>query len=173
MASRKKKKEETNWNGCKGRTLLRKDIREKRIPTDMAWEDVYRDYFRPEFVVGESPEEAHRLFKGRLETARDYVSKKEARSAEEEAAMLHDRAVCPPPTTNHRGEPRWHGSAAEAALKEDFANGKHLTMTSDEFYDSRDEYSEFFKSTIKRHIRQEESTFKFLNQYRARYDEGY
>jgi len=87
--------------------------------------------------------------------------------------MLHDRAVCPPPTTNHRGEPRWHGSTAEAALKKDFANGKHLTMTSDEFYNSRHEYSEFSKTTIKRHIRQEESTFKFLDQYRSRYDEGY
>jgi len=75
--------------------LLRKDIREKRIPANKEWEDVYRDHFCPEFVVGESPEEAHCLFKDRLETACDYVSKKEAHSAEEEAAMLHDRAVCP------------------------------------------------------------------------------
>lgn len=172
MAPRKKKKN-TDWDGCKGRALLRQDIREKRIPSDMPWEDVYRHHFRPEFAVGETPEEAHRLFQTRLKTAREYVSKKETRAAEEEAAMLHDRAVCPPPTTTHRGEPRWQGSAAEAALKEDFANGKHLSMTSDELYESRSEYSEFTKTTIKRHVRQEGDTTKFLEQYRSRYDSGY
>lgn len=45
-------------------------------------------------------------------------------------------------------------------------------MTRMAFYLSRPYYHEFKKETIDGHIFQEESTAKFLKQYRARYGEG-
>lgn len=60
------KKKNTTWNYSKGQALLRTDVRSGKIPSTMDWQTAYNLHFRPEFEVGETPEEAKRLFEGRL-----------------------------------------------------------------------------------------------------------
>jgi len=136
----------------------------------MDWEIAFTR--RTEFAFGKTPEDAQRLFKKRLETARKYVNDKLARAAEELRLYQQDRQVYPPSDTMYSGEPRWDGSNAQQLLKQDVAEGIHLTMTPAQFYAFRPEYKKFFKRTIMDHVQQEESTNKFLKQYRARYGEG-
>jgi len=172
MAPRRKKgdpePEPDDWEHSEGRKLLRRDIRDGQF-NNVRWQEAF--YFRPEFAVGATPDDALRLFKNRFASAKRWVEKKQNRAEEEEIAMLHDRAKYPPPATNHKGEPRWNGSAAEAALKEDYKQGKHALMSSDQYHNSRPEFAPFSKTTIKRHVRQERDTDKFLTQYRGMYYE--
>jgi len=164
------RKKKNTWANSEGRKLLRSDIRKGRIPADMDWEIAFAR--RPEFAFGKTPEEAKRLFKTRLQTARTYVHNKLARAAEELRLYRQDRQVYPPSATMNSGEPRWDGSNAQRLLKQDVEEGIHLTMTPAQFYAFRPEYQEFLKRTITDHVQQEESTSKFLKQYRARYGEG-
>lgn len=137
----------------------------------MDWEAAF--LLRPEFAFEMDAAEAKRLFKGRLKTARAYVKKKVERAATELELYHQDRLVYPPKATMFSGEPRWEGSDAQKFLKEDVGNGVHLVMSNTDFYTSRPAYQLFQKSTIDGHTFQEESTEKFLKQYRARYGETF
>ena len=167
MAPKKKKK---TWSNSDGRKFLRSDIRNGRIPADMDWEVAF--LLRPQFAFEKDQTEAKRLFKDRLATARKYVQRKLDRAAEELELYRQDRQVIPPKDMMYSGEPRWDGSNAQRLLKQDVAEGIHLTMSPAQFYVFRPEYQLFHKRTITDHIAQEESTEKFLKQYRARYGEG-
>ena len=90
----------------------------------------------------------------------------------EELALLRaDRLVHPAPPTNHRGEPRWEGSAAQTLLKDDVKKLKHEGMKPLAYYKSRPEYEAwgFSAATIAGHVKQEVRLLKFLKQYRGRY----
>lgn len=113
--------------------------------------------------------EAKRLFKGRLAAARKIIAEKDARAASELALLQQDRAIHPAPSTNHRGEPRWDQSAAQALLKQDVAAKKYETMSHVAFYQSRPEYQAYPKSVIMGHVAQEVRLKLFENQYRGRY----
>jgi hypothetical protein len=162
-----KKKKENNWRTCAGRMLLCSDIRNGDIPANMDWRTAF--HRRAEFAVGETPDEALRLFESRLKSARKILSSRDARASVEHAMLREDRQCIPIPTTNHRGEPRWEGSQAQKLLKKDIADGKHKAMTRMDFYQSRSEYQQFFKSTIDGKAVQEEKLIKFTKQYRARF----
>jgi len=164
MAPKKKPKEGV-WQNSRGQTLLWRDVRDGTIPATMEWETAYLT--RPEFAVGKTPEEAERLFQGRLTAARKRNNEKQNRADEEKLLMEQDRLTCPPPATNHRGEPRWHGSAAEMVLKDDVANGVHLGMAPADYYNLRPEFLPFYASTIAGHVIQEEKLRKFNKQYKS------
>jgi len=132
----------------------------------MDWEEAFE--YRPEFAVGETPEEAKRLFKGRLYACRKLVKENKGRAATELELLRQDRAALPPSSHNHRGEPRWEGSLAQFFLKQDVKNKHHETMSRNDFYDSCTEYAAFLKTTISKHIDQEVRYQKFLAQYGAR-----
>ena len=163
---RTKKKKEVSWRNSRGKQMLLQDIRDGRIPDDMDWKDAFVQ--RPEFDVGDTWEEARRLFEGRIKTVRKLVNESSKRSTTELEMLRQDRAVCPPAAFNHRGEPRWDQSAAQTFLKQDVADKKHETMSRTAFYNSRPAYKLFQKSTISKHVDQEVRTLKFLKQYRAR-----
>jgi len=163
---RAKKKKEVCWRDSRGKQMLLQDVRAGRIPDDMDWKDAFVQ--RPEFDVGDTWEEALRLFKGRIKSARKLVNENNSRSTTELALLRQDRAIRPPPAFNHRGEPRWEQSAAQTFLKQDVADKKHETMSRTAFYNSRPAYKLFQKRTISKHIDQEIRLQKFLADYGKR-----
>lgn len=156
-----------SWLTSEGRKLLLQDLRHGAITPDMDYETVFE--MRTEYEVGESREEAKRLFENRLKSAREILRQKDVRAAQELALLKEDRKVKPAPKFNHRGEPRWEGSDAQKQLKKDVSEGKHLKMKPKEFKDSNHVYKEFGLDTIRGHITQEERLLKFLKQYRGRH----
>jgi len=132
------RKKKDTWEHSKGRKLLRNDIRAGIVVEGTPWQTVFRR--RPEFAFGKEEAKAKRLFEGRLEAAFECVKRKRERAAAELVLHEQDRLVCPKQETMCSGEPRWEGSAAQAFLKRDVAEGKHETMTPKEFFLSRAEH---------------------------------
>ena len=80
---------------------------------------------------------------------------------EDNVDLLHGSKLFPTKTHNHRGEPRWEGSDAQKALKDDIANGIHLTMTPVEFA-NRKVFKDYAEDIIQQHIHQEVQISKIL-----------
>jgi len=165
-------RQETVWGAnTPGRKLLLADIREGRIPDSMDWETVY--LLRPEFAVGETPEEAKRLFEGRLNGARKIIHGKNTRAATELALLRQDRVIRPPPPFDHNGLPRWDGSKAQEFLQQDLLN-KQFEGDPKGLWQSRPEYHTVYPLRYFQKKREQvERTQKFLKQYRARYGYHY
>lgn len=158
------KKKTQAWIASQGRKILLSDIRTGRISENMKFEQVF--LMRPEFAVGETFEEALRLFESRLASAREIVRGKKQRAATELAMLQEDRLVHPFPATNFRGEPQWEGCAAQKVLKKDVAEKKRETMSRTAFYNLRPEYMAFSKTVINGKVQQEERLLKFMKQMR-------
>lgn len=159
MAPKKKKKDD--WLHSEGRKILFEDLRTGKIPLDyrqMSSADAFQ--LHPEFAEHDGANK----FPGRLSRARTNVKNKKGVGETEMALLAADRLVCPKPTHNHRGEPRWEGSAAEAFLKQDVKKNKHELMTPKEFYNSRPEYKAWSLKVIRKHIQQEVRLIKWINQ---------
>ena len=119
--------------------------------------------------MGPTPEEAERLFEGRLEAARKHVRSKETRAAEEFRLFQKDRELHPAPAFDANGHLRWQGSAAQSSLLEDIKNKKHLSMSKEELFLSRPEYHENYpKQYMYKKIDQLVKTEKFLKQMRKK-----
>jgi len=158
MAPKKKKKD--IWLHSEGRKLLFEDLRTGKIPLDYRQMSAAVAFqLHPEFAEHDGANK----FAGRLSRARTNVKKKRETGAAEMALLAADRLVCPKPTHNHRGEPRWEGSAAEAFLKQDVANNKHELMTPKELFDSRPEYKDWSRKVIRKHVEQEVALIKWIN----------
>jgi hypothetical protein len=142
MPTKKKPTKEDSWLHSEGKKLLIDDIRKGRITEQMDWKTVF--HRRPEFSVGKDETEARHLFEGRLKSVRATIAKKDERATTELALLLEDRNVCPAPTHNHRGEPRWEGSVTQQLLKDDVKNKKHVGVKPSVFYMTRPEYYELY-----------------------------
>lgn len=144
------------------------DVKSGLIPDDMDWQTAFE--IRPEFeVYGVNPAEARRLFEGRLAAARKRHDKKADRAEQEEQLLDADLVTHPTQPTNSNGRPRWDNSTAQALLKKDVDNGKHLGVKPMDFYKSRPEYyNNFTHAEIVGHLKQEVRTRKFLHQYRGK-----
>ena len=103
------------------------------------------------------------FFKERLRDHRKQVRGQKTRATQEEEAMVHDRAIFPPQTTNHCGEPVFDVSEAKMLLRGDVADGKHLTMQPALLQQSRREYHPFKPRKFKERIYQELRRIKFIN----------
>ena len=160
----KKKKKTPAWIASNGRKILFSDITSGKISEKMKYEQVF--HMRPEFAVGDTPEEALRLFETRLASAREIICGKKQQAATELAMFQQDRLAHPFPATNYRGEPQWEGSAAQKVLKDDVTNMKHETMSCTAFYNVRPEYKTFPKTVIDGKVQQEERLLKFMKQMR-------
>lgn len=160
----KKKKKETCWQNSEGRKLLLEDVRSGRIPNDMDPTAAFA--MRPEFDVFPSAKKTSaQLFSARLSSARGIIQGKIDRSSRELALLQQDRAVHPPPATNHRGEPRWQDSIAQQLLKQDVGNKIHEQLSRKQFYLSRPEYQVYPMRIISGHVDQEVRLIRFLKQY--------
>jgi len=168
----KTKKKKTNWKNCAGKRLLEQDLREGRIPLDSErMKPAVAFERRPEFAFP-NEEDGKRLFAGRLQRLREKIQHKNDTSSAQSAALEEDRTKHPAPSHNHRGEPRWKGSAAEAFLKSDMDENKHNLMTPRDLHHSRPEYRQIPLRVFRNHIYQEEKLRKFIEQRRNRKKKG-
>ena len=154
------KKDKTEWRYSEARALLEKDLVDGTIPIDS-------DLMEPQVVYGQRPEFSdfpYKKFRDNLSAARRRHRDAKNRSATDAAALAHDRGIYPKKATNHRGEPRWDGSQAQALLKIDVHEGKNRTMAPNALRDSRAEYQEFPLDVFRGHIHQEWKRQKLIRQ---------
>jgi len=106
-------------------------------------------------------------FKRRLSALRKLVKRDKSRADDDKDAAARAIRNHPPPTHNHRGEPQWNGSKAQALLKEDIANDRHLennfmpsTLRMDP---DRPQHQECSQDTFRWKMQQEIRTKKHLH----------
>jgi hypothetical protein len=83
------------------------------------------------------------------------LKKKEDRALFDAQAIDHDRQLFPRAALTNRGYPFWDTSAAKELLASDINEGKHLTMTSRDLWQSREAYLLFPLAVFQQHIGQE------------------
>ena len=71
------------------------------------------------------------------------------------AAISIDLMLTPPATHSSRGYPRWSGSDAQLALRNDVNAGIHLNSRPQAMHSTRDVYSDFPLDVFRGHIYQE------------------
>jgi hypothetical protein len=154
MAPRLVDNETEGWGKAAAKKLLAEDILNGLVTTAMDWEDVVQ--LRPEYQ-----NTSQRLFKTRLKRLLGQIGVAQNKATDEEAALLHDRALFPTPTHNYRGEPRWEGSEAQRLLRQDVANLVHSTMKPKAFHLTQAEYQLYPLEVFRGHIYQEVRFGKF------------
>ena len=100
-------------------------------------------------------------FVRRLKTVRDDYLKKVERCQKDLEAFNSAKKNHPTPEFNIRGEPQWHGSAAQKHLKEAMEAGQHKGVEPKHFWESRPEYKVYSLQTFRDHIYQEGRLLKF------------
>jgi hypothetical protein len=157
MAKAKKGADGTTWAESRARELLLADLRAGAIPlkmSEMHAKDVYQT--RPQYQNFPYDD-----FRGYINRLRKFVAKERDNAATDEMAFEHHRKICPPSTHNHRGEPHWVGSAAEAFLNEDIDAGFHELMPPCELHLTREEYMVYPLKVFRKRIDQNLQTRKF------------
>ena len=126
--------------------------------SEMPPRDVY--LYRPEFTAF-----PYDNFRTNLNNLRKAIAKLQDSALWDSQALARDRKLFPRPDKNFRGEPQWHGSDAEALLKQDVTDGKQKTMKPKDLYKSRNEYQVYPLHIFRGHIDQEERAQKHVAQW--------
>jgi hypothetical protein len=92
----------------------------------------------------------------------DYLKKVDRCQTDQEAFNIAKKNH-PTPELNSRGEPQWHGSAAQKLLKETVEAGEHKGVKPKKLWQSRPEYQVYSLDTFRDHIYQEGRLLKFRN----------
>jgi hypothetical protein len=160
-----KRKGWIEWRDCVPKHIIIDDLQAGILPIDEeemsaeeAWAVCYRHM--AEFVMAGV---VFDQFKERLRDHRKQIGDLVTRATQEEEALVHDRAIFPRQTKNHRGEPVFDMSNAKMLLRGDVADGKHLTMQPALLQQSRREYQPFEPRKFKERIYQEVRRVKFIN----------
>jgi len=153
------------WQHSKARKMLKKDIEDGAItldaydaqnnPNGTKDEDAFltRPAFQP---CGQEK------FSEYLSSMRQSISDAKSRAGRDAEAVAQFRTMKPPPTHNHRGEPRWEGSKAEAMLKKDMDDGIHLKAKKPSHMRFvNPEYQKYNSKTFTSHVDQETRARKF------------
>lgn len=146
------------------RAFLVQEISDGNVPESLTAAEAWCTYAAtPQFKVrgmkyGET-------FKRRLLALRKIIMKDKGRAAMDKLELARAIRNHPPPTHNHRGEPQWNGSKAQASLKEDMANNEHLKLKPHELRlkANRPEYQAYSKDTFRWKTHQEVKTKKYLH----------
>ena len=149
-----REKKVPGWRGSEGKKLLDRDIRKGAATRGMSMEaifDMHREVYEQ---YGKTPEEAFRLFEGRVTRAFASGGRESSRAAVEATALQQDRVTHPRPAM-FAGAPQWAGSEAQRLLKEDVAAGNHEGKTPTEFRSTRPEYQVYSSTFIGNHVKQE------------------
>jgi hypothetical protein len=163
-----KKKKVPAWSlASEGKKLLDRDIRKGFVTQGMSLEEIYSMHQEEYEKYGKNPEDAFRLFKGRVKGAFAQGGRASARSAVEAAALQQDRLTHPRPAM-FAGLPQWEESEAQRLLKEDVAAGKHEGKTPTEFRSTRPEYQVYSSTFIGGHVNQEVKLRKWKENYPKR-----
>ena len=104
-------------------------------------------------------------FTRRYRDLKKSIDNKRERSALEEQALAHDRAIYPVRPVDCRGIPRWDGSEAQKSLRADMDAKKHLEMKPSHLRVTNDEYKRFPLDCFRGHIDQEKEYRKLKAQY--------
>ena len=100
-------------------------------------------------------------FVRRLKSVRNDHLKKVERCQKDLEAYNNAKKNHPTPALNIRGEPQWHGSAAQNFLKESVEAGQHKEVEPKELWESKPEYQVYALKTFRDHIYQEGRLRKF------------
>jgi len=144
-----------SWKGSLAKTILKKDIA-----------DGATDGLKPAAVYNSRPEYMSTRkvkFSGCLRYMQQQHQKSLASSNKDKIAYDCDRASHAASAVNHRGEPRWDGSLAQAQLCIDMDCNKHETMKPSELWASNEVYHDYSPSVFCKHIHQEKKLRKFYN----------
>lgn len=142
------------WSKCVAKKLLAEDIINEEITLDTDPDEAF--WYRPEYCVTDRTK-----FNRRLYSLLDQISEAQGRANRDEEALIHDLGLFPRPKTNHRGEPRWEGSAAESWLRIDVQNGVDKPLTAEELRATRLAYRRFPVDVFRGHIHQENRRVKY------------
>ena len=160
-------KKKKGWVSSEGKKLLERDIRKGVVTTNMSTEEVFNMHREEYEEIGKTPQEARRLFDGRLQRAFVKGGQDSTRAARENAAFQQDRLTHPRPAM-FAGAPQWEGSEAQRLLKEDVAAGKDQGKTPTQFRLTRPEYQVYSAEFIRGHIKQELNLRKWKEHYPGR-----
>ena len=107
-------------------------------------------------------------FKRRLLNLQKDIAEGKTRADADLNAFNIAKKNYPPPICNHRGEPQWNGSAAQAQLKRDMEDNLHFTYKPEDLWELRHCYQEFNLTTFRSHIHQADRTRKYLDTLKKR-----
>ena len=136
------------------RKLLLEKLISGEIPGDyrkMGAQYVWNKYCDLDIFAGMEYDEA---FKRRLRVLRKQFVEGKSWADEDLQAFIIAKTNHLPPPRNHKNEPQWNGSAAQAWLKVDMENEKHIDTKPEHLWESRGEYQEFYLSTFRDHLHQ-------------------
>ena len=134
------------WKTSEAKKLLYMDILSGDVYETQPKEEIYRS--RPEYA-----EYDFQNFKVNLRNLRASMKKKQEAAEIGTNAFHHDMRI--QPSLLRRDGLFWPDSAALKLLKEDIDSGVQATLSSREFWESRDEYKEFTFPYFSSHVRQE------------------
>lgn len=154
------------WRISDAKAQLEQDLEDGSVPLDrkeMMPKEVYNLPHRPNFWLYE-----YDNFRTNLNALRNKYKDQKKSSITDSEALARDLKKYPRALTNHRGEPRWVGSAAEKSLKAavgaaaEAGNRKTVVNLYDEAEAAGEKpYKGFARRTVQKHIYQEENTIKF------------
>ena len=134
----------------------------------MSLQAIYNLHCEEYEKYGKDPEDAFRLFKGRVKDSFEQGGRASARSALEAAAALQQDRMTHPHPAMFAGAPQWEGSEAQCLLKEDVGAAKHEGKTPTEFRLTRPEYQVYTAAFIGGHVKQEVKVRKWKENYPGR-----
>jgi hypothetical protein len=153
---------QVKWTLHPARKLLLEEFKSGNIPIDYNREGTTNHWMQPRDIYDIYKDSdafeglGYKGFAGRLNSLRRIVERKNERVNDDMHAFQIFRNNFPAKPHNHRGELRWEGSEAQALLKEDIEEGKHLEFGRPKlFWLSRPEYQLFKQSIFRGHIDQE------------------
>lgn len=160
------------WNNSHpGRKLLLDEPSCGAIPLEAADMDaaevhnIYSEY--PEFLL--KGMEYGPTFQRRLRDLRKLVARDRTRAAEDMAALKSALSAHPVFPLNHRGQPHWNGSVAQALLQCDMALGRHKEKDPSLLRMDRVEYQVATdKKQFRDKVQQEERNKKYLHTLKYR-----
>lgn len=158
------------WRTSPARAIIMEDLepggilhQRENISAADVWE-FYKSFPQFEKVVWSQFEE-------RFKDHRKQASKRLHQSTQEELDFARDRELHPRQSHNHRGEPVFDLSPAQALLREDVKNKVHTRMQPSELQASREEYKAFKPAKFRQRIYQEvryQKYIYYLNDKRAK-----
>jgi hypothetical protein len=168
------------WRVHPARKLLKEAFLNGDIPLDYNRQGSLNHHLKPRMIFDRyknTPAFAGmpsgKQFTQRLNSLRKIVEKKNQRVEDDMDAFEIFRKNFPTKPHNHRGELRWEGSEAQALLKEDIEEGRHLEFHRPKlFWLSRPEFQQFTRKVFLGHIDQEKRLRKLNTFLKRKKDEG-
>lgn len=139
MAPRASNSNWVDWKKCRGRRILLKDLESGELPLDddvVSAAEAWDHYSQLDEFVGVPQDQ----FTERLKGHRDQVRKQQSHIQLQLDALQNDRTLHPANLYDRRGNRVFYYTDAKKKLEEDVADEKHLQMSVNQLFDSREEY---------------------------------